>query len=204
MIDPTLMADLVRAGVTDPDLLQRVANVMHHAFVTLQERVDERKKTSERSRRYRARKKPSRDALARVVSSSSKKDTTGKKVKRERGQRIPPDFQPDIPTAVAEGLSRAQAERESKKFVDYWLGVPGEKGVKLDWPATWRNWVRRKAEDLGVQSTGPPTNGGHQIERIGMEDIERIRRENAEKRQAIPGRTQGHDVHPEVDEESLF
>lgn len=28
------------------------------------------------------------------------------------------------------------------EFVDYWIGVPGQRGVKLDWPATWRNRVR--------------------------------------------------------------
>jgi hypothetical protein len=27
-------------------------------------------------------------------------------------------------------------------FRDYWVGVAGAKGVKLDWNATWRNWVR--------------------------------------------------------------
>jgi len=27
-------------------------------------------------------------------------------------------------------------------FKDYWVSVPGSKGVKLDWFATWRNWIR--------------------------------------------------------------
>lgn len=35
---------------------------------------------------------------------------------------------------------------EHAKFVDYFLGAPGEKGRKRDWPATWRNWMRRAAE----------------------------------------------------------
>lgn len=29
-------------------------------------------------------------------------------------------------------------------FRDYWLAVPGSKGCKLDWFATWRNWVRNE------------------------------------------------------------
>lgn len=29
-------------------------------------------------------------------------------------------------------------------FKDYWVGVSGAKGVKNDWLATWRNWVRRE------------------------------------------------------------
>ncbi len=29
-----------------------------------------------------------------------------------------------------------------KRFHDYWSAAPGKGGVKLDWLATWRNWVR--------------------------------------------------------------
>jgi hypothetical protein len=27
-------------------------------------------------------------------------------------------------------------------FKDYWVSVPGSRGIKLDWFATWRNWIR--------------------------------------------------------------
>jgi len=27
-------------------------------------------------------------------------------------------------------------------FRDYWIAQPGQKGVKTDWTATWRNWIR--------------------------------------------------------------
>lgn len=30
------------------------------------------------------------------------------------------------------------------EFKDYWVAQPGQKGVKTDWDATWRNWVRRQ------------------------------------------------------------
>src|SRR5579859_653629 len=39
--------------------------------------------------------------------------------------------------ALAEEIPGAWAE-----FVDYWIGVPGSRGTKLDWLATWRNRVR--------------------------------------------------------------
>jgi hypothetical protein len=29
-----------------------------------------------------------------------------------------------------------------EQFKDYWIAQAGQKGVKLDWFATWRNWVR--------------------------------------------------------------
>lgn len=30
------------------------------------------------------------------------------------------------------------------EFKDYWISVAGSKGVKADWFATWRNWVRKQ------------------------------------------------------------
>lgn len=38
------------------------------------------------------------------------------------------------------------------QFRDYWIAQPGPKGVKADWFATWRNWVRR---DNGASSRRP-------------------------------------------------
>lgn len=44
-------------------------------------------------------------------------------------------------------LTEAEINFEWEKFRDYWAGVGGSKGCKLDWPATWRNWCRKKFED---------------------------------------------------------
>jgi hypothetical protein len=35
----------------------------------------------------------------------------------------------------------------TRRFVDYWRAQPGAKGTKLDWVATWRNWMRRAHDD---------------------------------------------------------
>lgn len=43
-------------------------------------------------------------------------------------------------------------DRIAEQFVDYWVAVPGAKGVKLNWFSTWKNWVRR---DLDRQRPGP-------------------------------------------------
>lgn len=42
------------------------------------------------------------------------------------------------------GLNIANA---AAAFADYWRSVPGAKGKKADWFATWRNWVRRERVD---------------------------------------------------------
>jgi uncharacterized protein YdaU (DUF1376 family) len=33
-------------------------------------------------------------------------------------------------------------------FKDYWVSVAGQKGVKLDWSATWRNWIRNQKQGV--------------------------------------------------------
>jgi uncharacterized protein YdaU (DUF1376 family) len=33
-------------------------------------------------------------------------------------------------------------------FKDYWVSVAGAKGVKLDWSATWRNWIRNQKQGV--------------------------------------------------------
>lgn len=33
-----------------------------------------------------------------------------------------------------------------EEFKDYWIGVAGSRGVKLDWEATWRNWCRKQSK----------------------------------------------------------
>lgn len=67
-----------------------------------------------------------------------------------RATRIPDGFQPTEEMRawfVAEQLPAVIDGRvEHAKFVDYWTACPGAKGRKLDWPATWRNWMRTAAE----------------------------------------------------------
>ncbi len=47
------------------------------------------------------------------------------------------------------------------QFRDYWIAQGGQKGAKLDWFATWRNWVRnQKAQAIGTKDK--PTIQWHQ------------------------------------------
>lgn len=68
--------------------------------------------------------------------------------KPKRGTRIPANFVPSVDTrhAILTEHPHLDLAREHPKFVDYWIAQPGQKGVKLDWDATWRNWMRRTAE----------------------------------------------------------
>lgn len=62
-----------------------------------------------------------------------------------RGSRIAPDWVPslkDYAFAHQAGLSREEINREADRFRDYWIAASGRNAVKLDWSATWRNWIR--------------------------------------------------------------
>lgn len=67
----------------------------------------------------------------------------------KRGTRVPDTFPVTDAMrewAASEGFTNLDLDRVTAEFVDYWRGVPGAKGVKVDWIATWRNRVRRVAE----------------------------------------------------------
>ncbi|OAF05445.1 hypothetical protein AYJ54_00635 [Bradyrhizobium centrolobii] len=64
---------------------------------------------------------------------------------RKRGERLPPDWTPaEVERNFARklGWSETQIDAEAANFRDYWIAKPGSGGVKLDWPATWRKWIR--------------------------------------------------------------
>ena len=48
--------------------------------------------------------------------------------------------------ALKEGLSREEVLKQEEVFKDYWIAKPGQQGIKLNWEATWRNWIRKSQE----------------------------------------------------------
>lgn len=114
-------------------------------------------------------------ASGQMSASDADKNTTVKRTRvreekeknslsesRARGARLPPDWSPDpegMAFAEQQGLRNGRALAELGRFRDYWTAQPGQKGVKTDWPATWRNWVRRASEN-------PPKPGQGQAEDI--------------------------------------
>jgi hypothetical protein len=81
-----------------------------------------------------------------------------KKVSNRRGSRIPVEWLPSSDGhnfALHEGFSVSEIDREVQKFRDYWTAKAGAGGTKLDWDATWRQWVRNSADRSG--KTPAPT-----------------------------------------------
>ena len=82
-----------------------------------------------------------------------------------RGSRLPVDWKPepeDLAVAESVGLRNGRVSAELAKFRDYWTAQPGQKGVKTDWPATWRNWCRKAAEF----NPGKPATGGLDLDGV--------------------------------------
>jgi uncharacterized protein YdaU (DUF1376 family) len=77
----------------------------------------------------------------------------------KRGRRLPSDFVvPDEWRQWAiddQGMSRADADRQTALFVDHWAPKAGKDGTKTDWFGTWRNWCRRapQFERVGGQAS---------------------------------------------------
>lgn len=70
--------------------------------------------------------------------------------KRPRATRIPEDFTvtADMVEWARDNVPDVDGRRETDKFMDFWRAKPGSAGVKADWVSTWRNWMRKSAEDL--------------------------------------------------------
>lgn len=70
------------------------------------------------------------------------------KAKTKRGSRLPNDWRlpPEWRRTSAERfvITDAQITTEANAFRDYWTDLPGQKACKIEWLATWRNWLRKK------------------------------------------------------------
>jgi uncharacterized protein YdaU (DUF1376 family) len=69
------------------------------------------------------------------------------KKEQQRGSRLPADFffPKEWCDFCADQRSDLNPQKVFDEFKDYWVAQPGQKGVKTDWAATWRNWVRRQS-----------------------------------------------------------
>lgn len=79
-----------------------------------------------------------------VQPTNNQQPITKNQDKNKRGSRLPQDF--FFPKEWCDFLVEQRPELNAQKtfdqFKDYWISQAGQKGVKLDWFATWRNWVR--------------------------------------------------------------
>jgi len=75
-----------------------------------------------------------------VISNHQKKHS------ETRGARLAEDW--ELPTQWREWGNKERPDLHldtvASCFRDHWISVSGERGIKRNWLATWRNWVRRE------------------------------------------------------------
>jgi hypothetical protein len=80
------------------------------------------------------------------TETETEKETEVEKKRGTKGSRLSTDF--ELPDSWTEFCQTERPDLNPKKvfdsFKDYWVAKAGASGVKLDWNATWRNWVRNQ------------------------------------------------------------
>jgi hypothetical protein len=87
------------------------------------------------------------DRLETETETETEREKEGEAEKKtQRGTRLPADCL--LPPEWADFCKHQRPDLVPRQvfdeFRDYWIAQPGQKGVKTDWDATWRNWVRRQ------------------------------------------------------------
>ena len=115
-----------------------------------------------------------------------------------RGSRLPSDWKPDAELAEWSKAERPDLNLRKvlEEFRDYWTSVAGSKGVKLNWDATWRNWVRsqkaekqtfaQQAADVARTTVPAPANQDAALKQI-MADREKCSPPPAHIRELMKG-----------------
>jgi len=79
--------------------------------------------------------------LEKEVETEVEKEKKEKETRAGRAARLSEDW---VPKEFEE------EKIELEKFRDWARSAPGQKGMKADWDATWRNWIRRVREQASV------------------------------------------------------
>ncbi len=81
------------------------------------------------------------DEPVKNTSSSNNRSANEK-----NGKRLPEDWSPSEEEILFCKTARPELDwREVvERFRDYWISQPGARGRKINWTATWRNWVRNE------------------------------------------------------------
>ena len=110
-------------------------------------------------------------------------ETINKDKKNKRGSRLALDFcfTKEWEQFCEQTRPELSPVKTFDQFKDYWIAQAGQKGVKLDWFATWRNWVR---------STNAPKQNPYDIVRLTVpsknEPDPALEKIKADAKKAVP------------------
>lgn len=126
---------------------------IHHRADKEIAKTDDKSEKASASAKARWKKEKDANALRTQSEGNATHNTehitqdTKHKVKTQRGSRLPNDFL--FPKEWADFCHQERPDLNIQKtfdsFKDFWISKPGAGGVKLNWEATWRNWVRSQS-----------------------------------------------------------
>ena len=132
------------------------------------------------------------DVQTDVQPTINHKPLTNNHIKTQRGTRLPADW--SLPDSWKMWAKANRPDLNpidvAASFYDYWISKPGSGGVKLNWEATWRNWVRSQKQSFGKpldlihQTTPTPSNQDAALRKI-EEDSKKATKPNAEMQAKI-------------------
>lgn len=150
--------------------------INHSKYRRMASKDDMKERNAERQSRFRKRHRDSNESNASVTQDRDIADTDTDTKGREdsesaparktkgsahgRGTRLPEDWQP---TQALADFARDQGldpEETRERFRDYWIAQPSQRGCKLDWEATWRNWCRNNSGRFNGSRQGIRSSSG--------------------------------------------
>lgn len=191
---PIRQRDIARQiGLKDYE--QEVLTVLDEFFISTENgyihtRADEEiakyRKLSEDGKRGAAKrwlKRGDSPPNATPIATNNQEPITNNHIKTQRGTRLPTDWSlHDSWKAWAEGERQDLNIRTvADSFKDFWIAKPGAGGVKLNWEATWRNWVRSQK-----QSFGKPLDIVHQTTPTPANHDAALRKIEEDRKRAVP------------------
>lgn len=81
-------------------------------------------------------------------------DVVSRGAARKRATRLPTNWQPAATAidTIRDERPDIDIDTEHKKFIDYWAAKAGRDATKVDWNATWRNWMRNARTANGTST----------------------------------------------------
>jgi len=119
--------------------------------------------SAERVKKHREKKKQECNVTVTPPDTDTDTDTEKSKPnlkvekKTATASRLPHDWMPSLDDALFCSQERPDLKIDSvaDRFRDYWTALAGKDACKVDWHATWRNWVRK--ENQVAQPRASPT-----------------------------------------------
>lgn len=161
----SVCSELASNDASSPSLVESEEGFQIHDFAAHQSTkaeidalTEKRRAAGRKGGQARAKQAPQQNSSKIKPETETETETTPKGVgARKRGTRLSPDWNPDRSVVAAMKAERPDVnlEAEHRKFVDYWTSKSGASATKLDWNATWRNWIRNARPSSGIHNRDP-------------------------------------------------